>query len=288
MRHCLTHLGLTTNCPKKLPNFQKAKKMSEELSEYELARLQRIRDNHAVLVSLGLANEEDSEDCVLLQCNSKRKRPRKEPTDEDVTSRPQPKWGLRSRGKNDLIELSDDFSAFEEAEMAEEERAELMEKKRLRAIQRGEDVEITRSGRVKRPTQHYSDIQADEIITAQDKLIAAHKKKQEQEMAVQKAMQAIQMKQMQEQSIALQAYKNANTTPLPPILFAEEPTPINYTTTDRSTYFTQGQRAVCPTCKGVFVLKQNKQMRKHICRPAQNTEPNTPSDIRPPLLPSLM
>ena len=169
--------------------------MSHELSEYELARLQRIRDNHAMLVSLGLAIERGRLGGLRLtsmqfEAQDKRKRPRKESTDQDVsTSRPEPKWGLRSRGKTDLIELNDDFSALEEAEMAEEERAELMEKRRLRAIQRGEDVEITRSGRVKRPTHHYSVTQADEIFTAQDKLIATHKKKQEQEMAAQKAMQ---------------------------------------------------------------------------------------------------
>ena len=105
-----------------------------------------------MLVSLGLANEEDSEDCVLLQCNLKRKRPRKEPTDEDVeTFRPEPKWGLRSRGKNEHIELSDDFSALEEAEMAEEEGAELMEKRRERAIRRGEDeVEVEEESSAKR------------------------------------------------------------------------------------------------------------------------------------------
>ena len=40
---------------------------------------------------------------------------------------PRAQVGLRSRGKNEHMELSDDFSALEEAEMAEEERAELME-----------------------------------------------------------------------------------------------------------------------------------------------------------------
>jgi hypothetical protein len=138
--------------------------MSDELSQYELDRLQRIRDNHAKLVSLGLAKEDEDADSVLLNCAASKKKPKtsheesaSKKTDDDIVVPPSSRV-LRSQSTTEHVQLSDAFSQLEEADMAEEERAE----RRAKLLSKVPD---SRAGkRASRPPQFFADKQAAEII----------------------------------------------------------------------------------------------------------------------------
>ena len=43
--------------------------------------------------------------------------------------------------------------------------------------------------------------------------------------------------------------------------------PPSYERADRNSWFTQGQKAKCPHCHGIYVLKRNGEMRTHTCVP---------------------
>ena len=229
---------------------------AEPLSEYELARLQRIRDNHAQLVALGLAQADDDEDCVLLNCAaSKKKKPKtsegqaaKKDDDDDVVVPPLTRV-LRSRLTSDHVQLSYEFSQLEEAEMAEEERAE----RRAKVLAKVPD----RPGkRTSRPPRLYSQTQAEEIEAKQNRMLAA--------AAAQQQAQVAQAAAMRMQVPVSQGF----TTTLPPVSLPAPPPPPSYERADRNSWFTQGQKAKCPHCHGIYVLKRSSgEMRTHTCVP---------------------
>ena len=222
--------------------------MSDELSEYEKARLARIRDNHAQLVALGLAKDDDDEDCVLLNCGHKKKRKTsgeaKTATANDVVVPPSTRT-LRSRASAEHVQLSDEFALIEEAAMAEEERME-------RRLKRSD----SRVGkRAVRTPVYYSELQASEIEAKQVKMLQAHRA----EMERQRAANA----QLQTTALTMVPF----TSQLPPMPYIPQPSVASYARADRHTYYTQGEKAKCPYCNGIFVLKKNGVMRAHTCIP---------------------
>ena len=234
--------------------------MSEELSEYELERLTRMRENHAKLVALGLAKDEDSPDCVLLNCKKKKSKTSSDDTakevKEDIVVPPSSRV-LRSKSTNEHVQLSDAFSQLEEADMAEEERAERRAKM------------LSRPGkRVSRPPSFWADTQAEEI-NAKLRNIEEKQVRLLQEAAARAAAE----RRAHASSVDGGNPANNNQSsfgysmPLPPVMQPVRTMPQAYDRADRNAYFTQGQKAKCPHCNGVYVLKRNGMMRAHTCVP---------------------
>lgn len=208
----------------------------EQISQYELDRLTCIRKNHAKLVELGLATDDDNAGSILIPTEPKKiKRLKTEMYVESSTR------VLRSRGDTEQVQLSDEFMRAEEAAMDADERRELVQS----------------STRGPKRIKYYSDTQADEILGKQNFLLHNHATK----MAEEQACRAV----AQRQNVVVSASPKPFVNSLPPVMLPPQPPPPVYQSAERCSYFTQGETAVCPDCEGIFVLKKNGSMRKHRC-----------------------
>lgn len=210
-----------------------------QISAYELDRLARIRENHAKLVELGLATDDDDAGSILIPAEPKKPKKQKTEIYVEPSSRV-----LRSRGESEHIQLSDEFTRAEEAAMEAEERRE---RRASQSSTRGPSKIV-----------YYSDTQADEILAKQTALLHKHAAK----MAEQQQARRI---EAQRQAAARSASPKPLVNGLPLPTMAPPPPPPVYQSAERTTYFTQGETAVCPDCEGIFVLKRNGSMRKHRC-----------------------
>ena len=216
----------------------------ESISDYELNRLARIRENHAKLVELGLASDDDDAGSILISSDYKKAKRQKTELYVEPSSRV-----LRSRGDTEHMQLSDEFTLAEEAAMDADECCERMS--------------VKSSTRGPKRIVYYSDTQANEILTKQDVMLHNHAAKMAEEQHYRAAQ-----RQNVVRSISPKPLVNA----LAPVTALPQPPPPVYQSAERCSYFTQGETAVCPDCEGIFVLKKSGVMRKHRCVKIVRTE----------------
>lgn len=228
-----------------------------ELSEYELQRLEQIRQNHEVLVSLGLAKSDDV-DSVLLPLDKKKERKaataKKPATSETSGAHVPHRWGTRSKNNVDHTEVTYEFSLAEERLMDQEERARRKEQRMTSAEQ------VTRSQRVSKPPVYHHDQMVSDILKRQDELLKNALRKMKPHS------------RPTDDRIDMSMFGDVigkdifTGTPLAPVASQPMPPPPVYAPGGNGNWPTQGEKVKCDMCGGIFVKKRSGAIRKHACR----------------------
>ena len=230
-----------------------------ELSEYELQRLEQIRQNHEVLVRLGLAKSDDV-DSVLLPLDKKKERKpasAKKPTTSETSGPHVPhRWGTRSKNNVEHTEVSYEFSLAEERSMDEEERIRRKEQRMASAEQ------VTRSQRVSKPPVYHHDQMVSDILKRQDELLKNALRKMTGKPQSRPTDDRIHMSMFGD-VIGKEIFTG---TPLPPVASQPMAPPPVYVPGGNGNWPTQGEKVKCDVCGGIFVKKRDGAIRKHACR----------------------